>query len=50
VLAEISEKDEPEVKKDEQTIQKIEDPLSMVREVSSDVKNDKTNMNIGRSM
>jgi hypothetical protein len=31
VLAEISEKDEPEVKKDEPTIQEIEDPLSKVR-------------------
>jgi hypothetical protein len=32
VLAEISEKDEPEVKKDEPTIQEIEDPLPKVRE------------------
>jgi hypothetical protein len=50
VLAEISEKDEPEVKEDELTIQEIEDPLPKVREVISDVKNDETNMNIGRSM
>jgi hypothetical protein len=33
VLAEISEKDEPEVKKDEPTIRQIEDPLPKVREV-----------------
>jgi hypothetical protein len=33
VLAEISEKDEPEVKKYESTIQEIEDPLPNVREV-----------------
>jgi hypothetical protein len=32
VVAEISEKDEPEVKKDEPTIQEIEDPLPKVRE------------------
>jgi hypothetical protein len=50
VLAEISEKDEPEVKKDERTIQEIEDPLPKVREVILDVKNVKTNMNVGRSM
>jgi hypothetical protein len=50
VLAEISEKDEPEVKEDEPTIQKIEDPLPKVREVISDVKNAETNMNVGRSM
>jgi hypothetical protein len=31
VLTEISEKDEPEVKKDEPTIQEIEDPLPKVR-------------------
>jgi hypothetical protein len=50
VLAEISEKDEPEVKKDEPTIQKFEDPLTMVRQVISDTKNIETNMNVGRSM
>jgi hypothetical protein len=50
VLAEISKKDEPEVKEDELTIQKIEDPLPKVREVISDVKNIETNMNVGRSM
>jgi hypothetical protein len=47
VLAEISEKDEPEVKEDEPTIQEIEDPLPKVREVISDVKNVETNMNVG---
>jgi hypothetical protein len=50
VLAEFSEKDEPEVKEDEPTIQEIEDPLPKVREVISDVKNVETNMNVGRSM
>jgi hypothetical protein len=50
VIAEISEKDEPEVKEDEPTIQEIEDPLPKVREVISDVKNVETNMNVGRSM
>jgi hypothetical protein len=50
VLAEISEKDEPEVKEDEPTIQEIEDPLPKVREVILDVKNVETNMNVGRSM
>jgi hypothetical protein len=50
VLAEISEKDEPEIKEDELTIQEIEDPLPKVREVISDVKNVETNMNVGRSM
>jgi hypothetical protein len=50
VLAEISEKGEPEVKEDELTIQEIEDPLPKVREVISDVKNVETNMNVGRSM
>jgi hypothetical protein len=50
VLAEISEKDESEVKKDELTIQEIEDPLPIVREVISDVKNVETNMNVCRSM
>jgi hypothetical protein len=50
VLAEISEKDEPEVKEDEPTIQEIEDPFPKVREVISDVKNVETNMNVGRSM
>jgi hypothetical protein len=50
VLAEISEKDEPEVKKDEPNIQEIEDPLPKVREVISDVKNVETNMNVGPSM
>jgi hypothetical protein len=50
VLAEISEKDEPEVKKDEPIIQEIEDPLPNVSEVISDVKNVETNMNVGRSM
>jgi hypothetical protein len=35
VLAEISGKDEPEVKKDEPTIQEIEDPLPKVRVVLS---------------
>jgi hypothetical protein len=50
MLAEISEKDEPEVKKDEPTIWEIEDPLPKVCEVISDVKNVETNMNVGRSM
>jgi hypothetical protein len=50
VLAEISEKDEPEVKEDEPTIQKTEDPLLKVREVILDVKNVETNMDLGRSM
>jgi hypothetical protein len=50
VLAEFSEKDEPEVKEDELTIQEIGDPLPKVREVISDVKNVETNMNVGRSM
>jgi hypothetical protein len=50
VLAEISEKDEPEVKEDEPTIREIEDPLPKVSEVISDVKNVETNMNVGRSM
>jgi hypothetical protein len=50
VLAEISEKDEPEVKKDEPTIQEIKEPLPKVIEVISDVKNVETNMNVGRSM
>jgi hypothetical protein len=50
VLAEFSEKDEPEVKEDELTIQEIEDPLPKVREVISDIKNVETNMNVGRSM
>jgi hypothetical protein len=47
VLAEIFEKDEPEVKKDEPTIQEIKDPLPKVIEVISDVKNVETNMNVG---
>jgi hypothetical protein len=50
VLDKISEKDEPEVKKDELTIREIEDPLPKVSEVISDVKNIETNMNVGRSM
>jgi hypothetical protein len=50
VVAEISEKDEPEVKEDEPTIQEIEDPLPKVREVILDVKNVETNINAGRSM
>jgi hypothetical protein len=50
VLAEISEKDEPEVKEDEPTIQEIQDRLPKEREVISDVKNVETNMNVGRSM
>jgi hypothetical protein len=50
VFAEISEKDELEVKEDEPTIQEIEDPLPKVRKVISDVKNIETNMNVGRSM
>jgi hypothetical protein len=50
VLAEFSEKDEPEVKKDEPTIREIEDPLPKLSEVISDVKNVETNMNVGRSM
>jgi hypothetical protein len=37
VLAELSEKDEPEFKEDEPTIQEIEDPLPKVREVISDI-------------
>jgi hypothetical protein len=48
VLAEIFEKDEPEVKKDEPTIQEIDDPLPKAREVISDIKNIETNMNVGR--
>jgi hypothetical protein len=47
VLAEFSEKDEPEVKEDEPTIQEIEDPLPKVREVISYIKNVETNMNVG---
>jgi hypothetical protein len=47
VLAEFSEKDEPEVKEDELTIQEIEDPLPKVREVISDIKSVETNMNVG---
>jgi hypothetical protein len=50
VLAEFSEKDEPEVKEDEPTIKEIEDPLPKVREVISDIKSVETNMNVGRSM
>jgi hypothetical protein len=50
VLVEISEKDELEVKKDELTIQEIEDHLPKVREVISDIKNIETNVNVGRSM
>jgi hypothetical protein len=50
VLTEISEKDEPEVKNDQLTIQEIEDPLPKVSEVISDVKNIETNMNVGQSM
>jgi hypothetical protein len=50
VLAKFSEKDEPEVKEDELTIQETEDPLPKVREVISDVKNVETNMNVGQSM
>jgi hypothetical protein len=50
VLAENSEKDEPEVKKDEPNIQETEDPLPKSREVISDIKNIETNMNVGRSM
>jgi hypothetical protein len=38
VLAEFSEKYEPEVKEDELTRREIEDPLHKVREVISDVK------------
>jgi hypothetical protein len=43
VLAEISEKDESEVKEDKPTIQEIEDPLPKVTEVIPDVKNVETN-------
>jgi hypothetical protein len=50
VLAEISEKDKPEVKKDEPTIQEIEEPLSNVREVILHDKNIEINMNVVRSM
>jgi hypothetical protein len=50
VLAEFSEKDEPEVKEDEPIIQETEDPLPKVRKVISDVKNHETDMNVGRSM
>jgi hypothetical protein len=50
VLAEISEKDEPEVKEDEPTIQEFENRLPKVREVILDVKNVETNMNVCRSM
>jgi hypothetical protein len=37
-------------KKDELTIQEVEDPLPKVREAISDIKNIETNMNVGRSM
>jgi hypothetical protein len=47
VRAKFSEKYEPKVKKDEPTIQEIEDPLPKVREVISDVKNVGTNINVG---
>jgi hypothetical protein len=47
VFAEISEKDEPEVKEDEPTIQEIEEPLPKVSEVISHDKNVETNMNVG---
>jgi hypothetical protein len=50
VRADISEKYESEVKKDEPTIQEIEDPLPKVREVILDIKNIETNMNVGQSM
>jgi hypothetical protein len=50
VLAEIFEKDEPEVKKYQPTIQEIEDPLHKVRVVISDIKNIETNVNVGQSM
>jgi hypothetical protein len=50
VRAEFSEKDEPEVKKDERTVQKIEDPLPKVRAIILDAKNVETNKNIGRRM
>jgi hypothetical protein len=50
VLAEFSENDEPEIKEDELIIQEIEDPLSKVREVISDIKSVETHMNVGRSM
>jgi hypothetical protein len=50
VLAEIFEKDEPEVKEDEPTMQEIEEPLPKVREVTLHDKNVETNMNVGRSM
>jgi hypothetical protein len=50
VLAEISKKDEPNVKKDESTIREIEDPLPKVSEVISDVRNIENNINVGRSM
>jgi hypothetical protein len=50
VLAEFSEKDEPEVKEDELTIQEIEEPLHKVSEVISHDKNVETNMNVGQSM
>jgi hypothetical protein len=50
VLAEFSEKDEPEVKEDKRTIQEIEDPLPNVTKVISDIKNVETNMNVRRSM
>jgi hypothetical protein len=49
VLAEISKKDEPEVKEDEPTIQEIEEPLPKVREVISRDKNVETNKNVDRS-
>jgi hypothetical protein len=50
VLAEISEKDEPEVEKDEPIIQEIEEPLPKIREVILHDKNVEINMNAGRSM
>jgi hypothetical protein len=50
VLAEFSEKDEPEVKEDGPTIQEIEDPLPKVREVILDIKSVETKMNVGQSM
>jgi hypothetical protein len=50
VLAEFSEKDEPEVKEGKPTVQEIEDPLPKLREVISNIKSVETNMNVGRSM
>jgi hypothetical protein len=50
MLAEISKRDEPEVKEDEPTIQEIEEPLPKVSKVILHDRNVETNMNVGQSM